>query len=409
MRRTVAAAVILALSLAGPAAHSAPERSTSFNDIACPPSQDDEEDPPEGRLSYSLMSISSVHRYSTGEGVRIGLLDSGVNPAHVSLRDASIEGGADFTGSDGGAASDSFGSGTTYASILVGDMDGDYPIEGLAPDATLVPIKIIDQVPETITQSYLDETSQRLADGIMWAVENDLDIVVTALALPGGSAPLEEAVRRADEAGLIIVAPAGELTEGDEPETASYRYPAAYDSVLAVTAVNSAGQSVPGMLSSDRVDIAAPGQNIPAAHNASNTGMCVTGKTEPSSLYAAVNAAGAAALLVSAHPDEEPAVIIHRLQSTALRPAPDRRTSTGWGIINPAGAIHAIDDGTAHGPESPRYGRQEEISAEGRDPLVPDADPNRLTEPIAYIGLAAGAALALALLLGAAGRRKGPR
>ena len=410
MRRLLAAATIVAVGMMPVAAQAAPAdeevRYTSFNTISCHPDQDDAEEPPAGRLSYSVISLPTVHQYSTGEDVRIGLLDSGINPSHISLTDASIDEGVDFTGSEGGARSDSFGSGTTYASILAGSSDGRYPIRGIAPDSTLVPIKVIDRVPETMTQSYIDQTAGRLAEGIDWAVDNDIDVAVTALALPRGSAALEEAVARAEAAGILIVAPVGDVSgDSDDLETgdAARRYPAAYDGVLVVTAVNSTGGAVPGVLIPDRIDIASPGQNVPLASNSSNSTTCVAAKTQPSSLYAAVNAAGVAALVVSAHPDESPASITHRIEVTGVRPQFNRTATIGWGIINPAGAIHFIDDGTAHGPTSPDHGAPAEIEIEGREVLTPDPDPQRVTKPVTYVGLAAGGALALFMLLGAAG------
>ncbi|MGO1402843.1 MAG: S8 family serine peptidase [Flaviflexus sp.] len=415
-RRGAAAAALLAVSLSWPVSAvattedetpAAPERWTSFNDIACPPQSPDDEEPPEGRLSSYVLGLPSAHELSTGEGVRIGLLDSGINTSHVTLENANIDEGVDLTDSDD-ATDDEFGSGTTYASFLVGSSDGQYPVHGVAPEATLVPIKIIDQVPENMSQQYVADMADKLTEGINWAVDNDIDIAVTALALPTGSPELEEAVREAEEAGVLIIAPGGELTRNEDEDEASLRFPAAYESVLSVTAVTSAGGSVQGMLGADTIDIAAPGQNIPGASNASSSATCVVGKAYPSSLNASINAAGVAALVISAHPDETPAQIAHRLETTAIRPGADRRTSsTSWGIINPSGAIAFIDDGTAHGPVSPAHGEQPEPEFIGREPIAVEPDPQRMTKPMTWIGLAGGGALALALLLGAAGLWRG--
>ena len=411
MRRAVAAAAILGAAITPGPAHADNEdvRYTTFTEVACRPDQDDEAEPPEGRLSYALLSLSSAHQLSTGRDVTIGLLDSGINPEHASLAGASIDDGVDLTGSDGGTHIDSFGSGTTYASVLAGSSDGAYPIRGIAPDSTIVPIKIIDRVPETMPQSYIDQTVRRLADGIDWAIDNNIDVAVTALALPQGSAELSDAVHRAADAGLVLVAPVGELGQDEEvPQDGeeSRRYPAAYDTVIAVTAVDAAGGSPAGRLNSDRVDIAAPGQNVPVASNATATTTCVSSKSQPSSLYAAINTAGVAALVIASHPGESPAAITHRLEATAIRAQFDRPSTTGWGIVNPSGAIHFIDDGTAHGPASPDHGPVAEPAVEGRGQLRPDPDPQRATRPIVFTALAAGGALALGALLGAAGRRR---
>ncbi len=406
-RRLAASALALTLLSPGVAFAAPQERETSFNDISCPADQNDIDEPPSGRLSYDVLGINAAHQFSTGKGIRIGLLDSGVNPNHATLQGATIEGGADFTDSDG-ATTDHFGSGTTYASYLVGSSEGLYPVRGIAPDATIVPIKIMDRVPENMSGEYLEQTAGRLAEGINWAIDNDLDLVVTALALPRGYDHLTQAVERAQQEGLLIIAPAGELTsDDDEPETEAdmARYPASYNSVLSVTAVNPDGSSVDSMLRTQSLDIAAPGGNVPGASNANNNMFCVVSKQGSSSLNAAINTAGVAALVMSAHPGESADMIVHRLQITAVRPTASLYNSaTGWGIIDSSGAINFVDDGTAHGPLSPNFGEQIVPEFVGQD--VPDVvpDPQRMTKPLTWVGLAAGAAIALALLLVAAGR-----
>lgn len=73
------------------------------------------------------------------------------------------------------------------------------------------------------------------------------------------------------------------------------------------------------------------------------------------------------------------------------------------GTHQPPGAMLFVDDGTAHGPLSPNHEKPEVKEPEGRDPTVPDPDPQRVTKPVTYVGLAAGAAVSLALVIAAAG------
>lgn len=399
------------LPLTAEAAPSALLPQRTFDETACPRQNQGDAVPTEGELSYSLMDIASVHEYSTGRNVRIGILDSGVNGAHLTLEGASLEAGVDLTAAADGTT-DTYGSGTTYSSILVGRA-GDQPtVRGIAPNATIVPIKIIDVIPDEVTPEYSAALIQRLTDGINWAVDNDLDLVVTALAVPQGTDGLAAAVERAAQSGVLVIAPVGELSgQDEEPESKeeARRYPAAYPSVLAVTAVDQEGIVIPASLSSDAVDVAGPGQNVPAANNAAASATCVVGQRNPSSVYASFNVAGVAALLMSAHPDERPDTIVHRLETTAIRPDPDRPGVTGWGVIDPAGALHFIDDGTAHGPDSPQHERPESEEVQGRAPLLPEPDAQRFTKPVVYLGLAGGVAVALSLVLFAAGLSRRPR
>ena len=101
-----------------------------------------------------------------------------------------------------------------------------------------------------------------------------------------------------------------------------------------------------GQVSGVHVNIAAP--SISSLTTAVPGGDCLTGEANNvatgSSSFAAAYAAGAAALVASAHPDETPAMWKWRLEATARRVSPASSTSTvGWGMINPLTGTSGAD------------------------------------------------------------------
>lgn len=89
-----------------------------------------------------------------------------------------------------------------------------------------------------------------------WMVQNDVKVANISLAGPENPA-LEKAIKRASEKGLIIVAAVGNDGKNSKP-----RYPAAFDTVIAATAVNKNGEIYEEAVRGTHVDFAAPGVRI---------------------------------------------------------------------------------------------------------------------------------------------------
>jgi len=89
-----------------------------------------------------------------------------------------------------------------------------------------------------------------------WMVQNDVKVVNVSLAGPKNRT-LEKAIRRASDKGMIIVA-----AVGNDGKNASPRYPAAFDTVIAATAVNKDSEIYAEAVRGSHVDFAAPGVRI---------------------------------------------------------------------------------------------------------------------------------------------------
>lgn len=243
----------------------------------------------------------------TGEGVSVGVVDSGVDDAHPDLDDGVVAAARDFTGSgeDPGSTTDDVGHGTHVASIIAGSGEASDGVNrGVAYGARVLDAKVLT--------SEGGDTSW-VIDGMEWAAEQGADILNLSLGQRGnytdGTDPASLAVDALSEQyGLLAVAAAG--NEGPEHGTiptfgtaSSALTVAAVDDDDRVAGFSSVGPRVDGAL---KPDIAAPGVGIVAARAEGTTldepvddlHVAASGTS-----MAAPHAAGAAAVLQSARPD----------------------------------------------------------------------------------------------------------
>jgi len=198
--------------------------------------------------SWALVDIGaeSVHSLDyTGRGIRIALLDTGIDYNHPELAH-SYRGGYDFINNDNDPMDDN-GHGTHVADILAAARDGK-GVVGIAPEAEIYAIKVSDK---RGSGSFSD-----LAKGINWAIENDIDIVNMSITGSGGNRALAKAVQTAYvEYGLVMVAAVGN-GKGD------VLYPAAYEQVIGVGSVTKENNLSDFSRTGEGVELVAPGSGI---------------------------------------------------------------------------------------------------------------------------------------------------
>ncbi|MGH9000160.1 MAG: S8 family serine peptidase [Acidimicrobiia bacterium] len=151
---------------------------------------------------------------STGEGVRIGIVDTGIDLAHEDLANqvvahASCVGAEGDAAKCGGSGQDDQGHGTHVAGIAAATKDNHKGIAGVAPDADLVVAKVLDAQGRGSTTDVLA--------GIKWAVDNGAQVVNLSLGDPtsiltglvGSPHALAEGLQYAWAHGAIPVVAAG--------------------------------------------------------------------------------------------------------------------------------------------------------------------------------------------------------
>ncbi|MFT4416278.1 S8 family peptidase [Fredinandcohnia humi] len=233
----------------------------------------------------------------TGAGIKVAVLDTGIS-THEDLH---VAGGVSFT-SYTNSYSDDNGHGTHVAGII-GAKNNQVGIVGVAPDASIYAVKVLDQ-----------EGSGYLSDiilGIDWAITNKMDIINLSLGAPADSLALKQAVDRAYNKGILVVASAGNSGNTDGSGD-TVQYPAKYDSTIAVAAIDS--QNMRGIFSSTgtKVEIAAPGVGILSTY-LGNKYVKMDGTS-----MAAPYVAGVLAILKQANPTMSHIQLRQKLQTNAI-------------------------------------------------------------------------------------------
>jgi len=128
---------------------------------------------------------------ATGRGVRIAIIDSGVNPTHPHVGGVVATVVATEAGVDDADAIDRLGHGTAVVAA----------IHQLAPDAELIVVKLFDRA--------LAASTQALLKAIDWSARNGAQLVNLSLGVTNAAhtVALQDAVTRAVEHGAVIVSP----------------------------------------------------------------------------------------------------------------------------------------------------------------------------------------------------------
>ncbi|MGW8704677.1 S8 family serine peptidase [Brevundimonas sp. NPDC055814] len=176
-------------------------------------------------------------------GARLGLIDTGVDATHPALAGSRII-QRGFAG-----PSRTSPHGLAVASLMIGRSG---PFSGGAPGATLLAADIYGG-------QAAGGSSTALAQALAWMVEQRAAVVNVSLVGPR-NALVERAVARARARGVMIVA-----AVGNDGPAAPALYPAAYDGVIGVTAVNGRNRVLPEAGRGAQVDFAAPGADMAAA------------------------------------------------------------------------------------------------------------------------------------------------
>jgi membrane-anchored mycosin MYCP len=272
---------------------------------------------------------------TTGQGVVVAVIDTGLDRRHPQLRSVHVAQGVDVIS---GAprqhnVRDCDGHGTGVTSIIAAQRVQGVSFAGVAPGATIVPIK------QTNTRSDRSGTAAGIARGIEAAIAAHARVANISVTVTTPTAALRAAVTRAARANLVIVAAAG--NDGQSDNFAAY--PAAYSTrfpnVIAVSA--SDAQDAIGKFADtgDYVTVAAPGVGV-------ETPAPIQGYlSQDGTSFAAPYVTGAVALVLAAHPELTAAEVRNRIEATADRPpatVPDAHY--GYGIVNPYLAVTAIRD-----------------------------------------------------------------
>ncbi len=184
---------------------------------------------------------------NAGAGVKIAIIDTGIDLDHEDLN--VVDGITIYGGTTGG--DDDYGHGTHCAGIAAALGNGTGVI-GVAPQAELYAVKVLN----SSGSGYWSD----VIEGIEWAVDHDVDIISMSLGSSSGSTFVKQACDNAYNAGVVVVAAAG--NSGYSSWRSTVVYPARYDSAIAVAATDSSDNRASFSSTGPEVELAAPGVSI---------------------------------------------------------------------------------------------------------------------------------------------------
>ncbi|MFE5871876.1 type VII secretion-associated serine protease mycosin [Streptomyces roseifaciens] len=271
------------------------------------------------------MHADEMWETSTGAGVTVAVIDTGVDASLPDLQGQVLE-GKNFSGEPGDAHTDLKGHGTGMAALIAGTgkRGSDTGAYGLAPGAKILPLRVGGK--------YFTDGSTKMVAALQYAADSDAKIINISQGSPGRSEEEEKAIAYALGRGKMIFASVGNT--GDKGN--SVEYPSATPGVIGVAALDQEGATAKWSQHGPQVDLAAPGVDTVAACPG-GTGTCRSNGTSDASALAAASAA----LIWSAHPtwtaNQVTRVLINTAGGTGT--AEKRNDYVGYGAVRPRIAL----------------------------------------------------------------------
>ncbi|GAB6180373.1 hypothetical protein JCM14036_16920 [Desulfotomaculum defluvii] len=255
--------------------------------------------------------------------ITVAILDTGVDLQHEDLKDALVK-GYNFI-SNNEDTNDDYGHGT-HISGIVGAVNNDKGIVGVASGVKIMPVKILNN------QGSGDVMTE--IKGIIWAVNNGANMINLSVGgrryKDGVDAfnPVEyAAIQYAISKGVVVVAATGNYSE-------AVSYPAAYPDVIAVTSVNQLGDYSIFNNFGEEVSIAAPGEDIYSTMPGN------TYEFQNGTSVAAPFVTGLTALILAKNNQLNPYEVKQIIEAGADdKGEPGKDDQYGYGIVNPKSSI----------------------------------------------------------------------
>ncbi|WP_435866553.1 type VII secretion-associated serine protease mycosin [Streptomyces yangpuensis] len=279
------------------------------------------------RLLLDELWAQTKGKDKSGASVRVAVIDTGVDRANPQLSGAiDVGAGKDFVDPKGGdGTTDTIGHGTKVAGLIAARPQQGTGFVGLAPDATIIPIRQNDGQGKGNALSLSQAIDHAVAKGAQVInISQDTDVQLSA------DSELGKSVQKAVAANIVVVASAGnDGMSGQKRKT----YPAAFPGVLAVGASDRNNERAVFSQPGDFIGVAAPGVDM--VSTVPGFGQCIDNGTSFSAPYVA----GVAALLRAEHGDWSAQQIVWQIQNTAERAVNGRDDYVGWGVVDPVRAL----------------------------------------------------------------------
>ncbi|AOV08770.1 S8 family peptidase [Sporosarcina ureilytica] len=279
-------------------------------------------DPKKNNMYHlSLLNIDQALEHAGNHPVTVAVIDTGIDQNHPELK-SQILPPYNAANPAAGQALDIHG--THVAGIIGAAMNNGIGGHGVSPNAKILPIDVFNG--EWGASDYV------LAEAIMYAIEKDADVINMSLGGYFESSIFKEAVQQAIDAGITVVAAAG------NEETDEYSIPASYDGVISVGAIDRNKNLAYFSNYGPSVNLVAPGVDVYSAIFNPLKGSSFMEASGTSMASPVV--AGVVALIKSKYPDLLPHEIQALLEHTATDLGEKGYDHTfGHGLVNPVAAL----------------------------------------------------------------------
>ena len=170
------------------------------------------------------LNIKDYWKFGMGEGVKVAVIDSGCDLDHPDLKSNLLDNGYNFI-DDNEYPIDDNGHGSHVAGTIAACNNG-LGIVGVSPKTKILPVKSLD--------SEGSGSLHSVAMGILWAVEQGVDIITMSLGTESHSKDFHDVIKFAHSKGVLIFCAAG---------NSGYRnnimYPARYPETISIAAIDS--------------------------------------------------------------------------------------------------------------------------------------------------------------------------
>lgn len=247
------------------------------------------------------MDVEEAWAHSTGSGIKVAIIDTGVDLIHPDLQ-GNLLSGYDATGGASNGNQTGNPHGTACAGIVAATANNSIGVTGVAYNAKLIPVKIFPTVG--------NPTDNMIANGINWAWQNGADVLSNSYGGGSFSSTIESAINNAvnhgrNGKGSIVLFSSGN-------DNAGVSFPANVEKAIAVgassmcderkTPTSCDGESWWGSNFGNQIDVVAPGVEVYTTR-ISGTAAGDYWPNFNGTSSACPNAAGVAALVLSINPN----------------------------------------------------------------------------------------------------------
>lgn len=284
---------------------------------------------PDLPYAQQVLDLKRTWQHSTGAGITVAVIDSGVDVDHPQLQGKVWPGRDFFLVGDLPGNFDCESHGTAVASIIAASPTAGVGFTGVAPDARILPVRVTDkELNDEGNPVPIDPNV--VGTGIRYAADQGAKVINLSLSGYADFNAIKDAVAYAQSKDALVLAAVGNRQDkGGGPS-----FPASNEDVLGVGSVNIEGARSSSSQIGEYVDIVAPGENVLAATRVGGHNYW-TGTS-----FATPFVAGTAALVRSAWPNLTAPQVMERILATA---APsrggERSLDYGAGIVDPYRAV----------------------------------------------------------------------